>query len=364
MEGVNVRIPRGGAASERALPAVRVAEARKQPGVFYALTDDGIELPVVDVTHPNFALSLSQEQESELVAHFLSAQRRFARLPALLRTGLLRYATRGSQIAAGLRRAEGTFLDAMTTYLFKLGGKNLGAYALPVDRKIAASLPGVSVRLRLGDMARLKAAELGPRLSARPGARLCFFNIAGGPAIDSVNALLLLARQQRQLLVGRSSVIVVLDRDERGPAFGARALAALSAQGGPLAGLDICLCHVPYDWREVGALEAAAERAREQGAISIGSSEGGLFEYGADEDIVNNLCALGRLGDDVCVVGSVTRDNEVIRALKLTSTAATRPRGLDVFARLAAEAGYVIARSVSRPLSEQVVLTRAATARR
>ena len=30
----------------------RVPETRKKPGVYYAVTDDGIELPIVDVTHP------------------------------------------------------------------------------------------------------------------------------------------------------------------------------------------------------------------------------------------------------------------------------------------------------------------------
>jgi hypothetical protein len=58
----------------------------------------------------------------------------------------------------------------------------------------------------------------------------------------------------------------------------------------------------------------------------------------------------------VFVVGSVTRDDEVIRTLKLTSRAATKPRGLEQFSRLAADAGWQVLRSVARPLSDQVVL--------
>jgi hypothetical protein len=56
------------------------------------------------------------------------------------------------------------------------------------------------------------------------------------------------------------------------------------------------------------------------------------------------------------VVGSVTRDDELITTLKLTSTAATKPRGLTVFTALAASAGWSVTRSIARPLSDQVVL--------
>jgi hypothetical protein len=56
------------------------------------------------------------------------------------------------------------------------------------------------------------------------------------------------------------------------------------------------------------------------------------------------------------MVGSVTRDDETIRTLKLTSTAATRPRGLAVFAELIAQVGWSIRQSVSRPLSDQVLI--------
>lgn len=338
------------------MPYVRLAEQHKKPGVCYAVTDDGLELPVVDVTHPAFALQLSDEKQRLLVTHFLEEQRRFARLPALLRKLMRRFFLRGSVMARGLRRAEGTFLDGMTTYLFKIGAKNLGGYSLPVDRNIARSLPGLSVRLRLADMARLMADALAPRLLREPRRPLHFLNIAGGPAIDSVNALLLLRREQPALLEGRRCTVCVLDGDARGPAFGNRALAALQAGGAPLAGLELELTSYDYDWRQPSGLALALEALQSSGALGIGSSEGGLFEYGSDQDIVGNLRALSGVGDGFCMVGSVTRDDEVIRTLKLTSTAATRPRGLAVFSELIARAGWSVARSISRPLSDQVVM--------
>jgi hypothetical protein len=339
------------------MPEIRRAEQRKRPGVCYAVTDDGLELPVVDITHPSFKLELSEQQQRELVEHFLEEQKRFARQPLWLRKLLLRFLLRGSIIARGLRQAEGSFLDGMTTYLFKLGARNLGTYAVPADKRIASSLPGLSVRLRLADMARLLADALAPRLATSPTQPVCLLNIAGGPALDSLNALILLRREQPELLQGRRSVVRVLDGDARGPAFGARALQALCASGGPLAGLDAELARHAYDWRDPSGLTPVLEAIRREGALCIASSEGGLFEYGSDEEILANLRALAQLGPGFSMVGSVTCDNEVMRNLKLTSTAATRPRGLHVFGALVERAGYGVSRSIARPLSAQVVVT-------
>lgn len=344
------------------MPQVRRAEHNKKPGVCYAVTDDGLELPVVDVTHPAFELQLSGEKQHAMRLRFLDEQRRFARLPGFVRGALMRFFTRGSIMARGLRRAEGTFLDGMTTYLFKVGAKNLGSYALPIDRRIASSLPGLSVRLRLSDMARLLADALAAPLRAEPQRPLVLLNIAGGPAIDSLNALLLLRREEPALLAERSCLVHVLDGDEHGPAFGARALAALRESGAPLSGLQLELKRTLYDWRDPAVLEAVVASVRQAGALCIGSSEGGLFEYGSDADILGNLRALAALGPAFRMVGSVTRDDETIRTLKLTSTAATRPRGLEVFSTLIAQTGWTVHKAVSRPLSDQVVMAPPAAA--
>jgi len=340
---------------------IRRAERSKKPGVCYAVTNEGLELPVVDVTHPAFTVTLSDEKQQALAVHFLSEQRRFARLPKLVRACLLRFFMRGSLIGRGLRRAEGGFLDGMTTYLFKVGPKNLGSYAVPVDRRILMSLPAVSVRLRLSDMARLLADGLAPRLATDARCPLHFVNIAGGPAVDNLNALIVLRREQPQLLAERRIAITVLDADVNGPAFGARALLALQEPSAPLAGLDITFQHTPYDWRDVSTLSSAQAAAASEGALVVVSSEGGLFEYGSDQDILANLRALpSGPGSRVFVVGSVTRDDDIIKTLKLTSTAATKPRGLAVFSALAAKAGWHVTRSIARPLSDQVLLEPAA----
>jgi hypothetical protein len=336
-------------------------EANKKPGVAYAMTRDGLELPIVDVTHPAFALEMTEAEQAAQVAAFLKEEQPLARLPAFLRRPLLRFFLRGSVLGRGIGKAQGTFLGGMDTYLLKLGPDNLGAaYATPIDRRIAAALPSMAVRLRVQDMAHLLADALAPRLAAHPGKPIRLVNIAGGPAIDSLNALLLLRRDHPAALAGRSAQIDVLDLDADGPAFGVRALAALSVPGGALHGLPALLRHVRYDWSEPSALRALLEDARAEEAIAAGSSEGGLFEYGSDEEIVANLtCLRDAAPADFVMAGSVTRADQLTRRLYVSGGPAIRPRGLDVFGALAARGGWKIARAIERPFSDNVALTRA-----
>jgi hypothetical protein len=339
------------------VPEIRHAERNKRPGVSYAVTNDGLELPVVDITHPAFACELSERKQAAMLTRFLDEQRRFARLPGWLQSALSRFFLRGSRIGRALRRSERGCLDGMTTYLFKLGPANLGSYAVAVDRKILGSLPAISVRLRARDTARLLADGLAPRLNANASRALYLLNIAGGPATDSYNALILLQREQPRLLVARPITLHVLDPDHDGPAFGARAVAALQEPGAPLAGLSIRFEHTPYDWTESSRLASLLQPARAADAVLAVSSEGGLFEYGSDDDITRNLRALASIDASAFVVGSVTRDDEPIQTLKLTSTLATKPRGLPVFSALVKACDWAVTRSIARPFSDQVLLT-------
>jgi hypothetical protein len=204
------------------------------------------------------------------------------------------------------------------------------AYSKPVDRKIAAVLPSVGVRLRVQDMARLMADALGPALSAHSQKQLRFVNIAGGPAIDSLNTLIVLRKEHPNLLAGRIIEIDVLDLDEAGPAFGKAALVALSQNVGPLDGMRIGFRRMPYDWRNTADLETVLVEARAKNAVVICSSEGGLFEYGVDADIEANLKALRASAIVLAVVGSVTRADAPMKKLR---------------------------RMIERPFSDQVVLT-------
>jgi hypothetical protein len=329
----------------------------KPPRVHHAPTVDGIELPIIDITHPAFALEVSDNDQRVLIDRFMRTDQPLAKLPRFLRRWLLHLILRDSVLAQGLRRAEGTFLSGMGAYLFKLGPENLGAEAKPIDRRIAASLPALAMRLRVQDLARLLAEAVVPALQADARRPLHFINIAGGPASDSINALLLLQRDHPDLLAGRPIVVEVLDPDRAGPTFGARALAALQAEEAPLHPVPASFRAVSYNWTRPDELAPVLAAARAAHAVIAGSSEGGLFEYGTDEEIVANLTALRRGGGTgVIMAGSVTRADAPIQRLHQTSSVATIPRGLDVFRALARRAGWTVMRVIERPFSDHVLL--------
>jgi hypothetical protein len=336
------------------MPTAPRVEKNKKQGVSYASTSDGLELPVIDITHPAFTVGINPEEQQERVAACLREQVSFEKMPRPLRSLLLRFLLRNSILAKGIRNSRGTFMTGLNTYLLKLGPEMLGdAYAAPIDRKIALSLPALSMRLRLQDVAHLMAETLAPLLLAEPGRALQFINVAGGPAIDSLNALILLRKKWPAALDGREIAIRVLDLDQQGPSFGEAALAALVSSGGPLHGLRVKSVHVVYNWSQPEQLKSLLATAADD--IAIASSEGGLFEYGADEDIIGNLIELRRFGIRA-VIGSVTRNDEAIHRANRLSAVSTIKRGLPVFRQLIASTGWSVAQVVERPFSDQVVL--------
>jgi hypothetical protein len=337
---------------------IRIPEKNKKAGVCYAVTRDGLELPVVDVTHPAFVLTVSDETLAELTRVFVRDEERRAKMPAFLQELLFWLVLRGSVLGRGILAADGTFVTGMNTYLMKLGPDNLGAgYAGNIDRRIAAALPPLSVRLRLQDVARLLADGLAPALGSRPGRPLRLLNIAGGPAADSLNALILIRKEHPEWLAGRSVRIEVLDGDDEGPEFGARALATLLSEGASLHGAEIGLEHVPYDWKDVEALRKRLDGADTGDTIIAASSEGGLFEYGSDDEIVANLAVLrGATPADSIMVGSVTRGEGPAQQVKASTRVATRPRTLEAFTALVHRSGWTVARALKAPFSYNVSL--------
>ena len=94
----------------------------------------------------------------------------------------------------------------------------------------------------------------------------------------------------------------------------------------------------------------------ERGAVIIAASEC-LFEYGSDEDMIANLVALRAGGRGArCVVGSVTRADELRRRMIAESRFKLFPRGIEGFAPLAAQAGFKIAETRTVVWSDQVTL--------
>ena len=313
----------------------------------YATTDEGLSLPVVDVTAPAFSVRVSDAELDAMAEQFLQESASRPEMPPAVREVLAR-----SILGKTLMAAAGTFLSGLHTYLLKLGPEHLNDPFTDIDRRIAASFPGFTTRIRLQDMARLIADGLKPILAADARRPLCLINVAGGPAADSWNALIHLHREDPPLLVGRPIVIAVLDLDDRGPQFGERAVAALGASSGPLSGLSIGFRYLPYDWSQTDRLRSRLDDLRAGDHACAISSEGGLFEYGTDEVVAANLAQLhAGTPADAFVVGSVTRDNAATRASLAASRVPTQPRTLEAFQQLAFGAGWVTDRALERPFT-------------
>jgi hypothetical protein len=223
-----------------------------------------------------------------------------------------------------------------------------------MDRKVAAAPHMTLIRLRMQQIAGLLTQALIAPLADAPDAPLHLVNIAGGPALDSINALIMLAHAHTRL-IHRPIAIHVFDAQQDGPAFGARALRALSAPEGPLNGLEVQFQHHAYDWNDTAPLARLLAELAVRGAIIAASSEGGLFEYGTDDAVVANLTALARAGVPI-VAGSVTSASEERKRMIVQTRFRFFPRGLEGFAPLAERSGYAIAESRPAVISDQVLL--------
>jgi len=339
-----------------------ILEKRKRPGVCYAMTNDGVELPVVDVTHPAFEVKISDAELADAIDRFVRECKQREKLPDFIQRLVLRILLRRSVLARGLRRVNGRFLRGLDTYLFKLGRENLGAgWADPMDLRIAASLPALSMRLRLHDMASFVADGLAPALVSRTAQPLHLLSVAGGPAMDSLNTLLLLQKQDPGCLRGREVFIHVLDLESEGPDFGRRALAALQSDGAPLRGLKIEYQFTSYDWGDAKTLRELLARLGTGKGVFAASSEGGLFEYGSDEEIVANLeTLLAGTPADTLMVGTIGRpDGPALHLHRGLSRGAARPRSLEVFSALARRGGWSVDKVVERPFSHNFRLKKA-----
>ena len=322
--------------------------------VMFATTADGLRLPVIDVTHSAFAVP---DDPASLAARrdaFLAWDRRNRRTPRIVTRLLVRLAARRSPLLRKMLASD-NYLDSISTYMLKLGADHLPpGFDGPVDRKVAAAPHMALVRLRMQQLAQLLAEALLAPLADEPEAPLHLVNIAGGPALDSINALIILAGAHATL-IRRPIAIHVLDAQQDGSTFGARALIALTGTGGPLHGLEIQFQHHAYDWNDTAPLARLLVGFAARGAIIAASSEGGLFEYGTDDAVIANLTALGRAGVAI-VAGSVTSSSEARKRMNAQTRFRFFARGLEGFAPLAERAGYAIAESRTAVVSEQVLL--------
>lgn len=337
---------------------ILIPERNKKPGVFYAVTHSGLEVPVIDVTHPAFHLEPTRAQLDVLNEQYLHTTGQTNRMPAFLRRLFFAFLRRRSMLVDGLMRAQGGHLDGTTTYIMKLGPENLGAgYATAIDRRFASGLPPFLARWRVQQIAGFLADGLEPTLMSHPSLPLLLLNIAGGTAVDSLNALLILKRRSPRLLEGRKVTLCILDLDDKGPTFGARALETLQADGAPLHGLDITFNYVYYDWTDCATLEKTLVGRQDHPTLLAVSSEGGLFEYGDDITVLKNLRVLREHSSpDTVVAGSVMLETKFFRRTLRSLGLTTVPRTHEGFRALVGKAGWTVTALSETPASFNVCL--------
>ncbi len=327
------------------------------PGLSYACTDEGVELPVIDLTHSAFEVNLSFDQLAALTA---SSRRRLRRLE-LLPTFVHRLMARRSILLRNAMGSQDSFYGGMATYLLKLGAANMhGVHEGRLDSVIASAIGPVSIRLRHRAASNLIAEGLAFALDSldTKGRPVHLVNISGGPASDSLNALILLKKTDPARLADRRVAIRVLDLDAAGPRFGARSLDALQGPGGALEGLDASFDHHPYDWTDAAPLGRMIERSASDHAVVVGSSEGGLFEYADDDVILANLRALRHVAmPDFVMVGSYVRDEPAAQEIKRLTRATIRLFSPEAFEGLVALAGWSVVKSIeNNPIYRVVAL--------
>jgi len=309
---------------------------RKIPGLSYAFTSNGVELPVLDVTHPYFVSCTDEKILNKLLPYIQKNAdknaEKFNKIPAFIK----RYFIKHSFAMAELLQVEdqNAFASGITTLMMKLGPKLIGKGKKRfLDRQVNRGFGALVIRMRARDIGKCQAEVLTPLLLKSPGRDLCFINIAGGAASDNINALFLIQKDNPALLKDRKIEINVLDIDTFGPAFADRSITALKAPGGRFNGLNISFRHIHYDWNNTEKLaELLSER---KGWLQLCSSEGGLFEYCSDEVIIRNLNILYSHSDDeIKVAGTLLHDVKeidagMVAALKISTKITPRLLGIN-----------------------------------
>jgi hypothetical protein len=309
--------------------------------VISATTEEGQNIPVIDVTNPAFCIPALTDDELSKVAE---RTRNAVEIAAKMRENDLNPARPSSRLS---RDENNSYYTGMVTYFNKLGAENLDdSFATAYDRKVADTIAPIAMRLRLRAIAQHLADNLERVLARRLTQDLHLLNIGGGTGVDSWNGLILLKQKNPELLCARKTAIELLDIDPVAPRFGIRALEALRGENAPLANLPVTLNYVHYDWNDVSSLRSLLIQIDAQHKPVAASSEGGLLEYGSDDAIAENLAVLReQTGETFFFVCSVFRDEQSVepsvRLAKANSQLGIRFLGRPAFTQLSHRLGWV-----------------------
>ncbi|HTJ58129.1 MAG TPA: hypothetical protein VL418_11250 [Devosiaceae bacterium] len=128
---------------------------------------------------------------------------------------------------------------------------------------------------------------------------------------------------------------------------------------GPLMGLEVNLGHIAWNWRDLHGLPHFLDDGEVGEGIVAASSEGGLFEYGSDAEIIGRLEVLrDGTGVDAAVAASVTRGDAATPLFARRGLFPIVPCGVEAFSALAAQAGWQLAETRPAAFSDQVLLVK------
>lgn len=308
-----------------------IPEKNKVSGLSYVYTVCGLELPVLDITHPLFTTSINEESLEALCKESAQRAKSMKEMPDAQKMVI---AEKSYLFGRYFHKdPTATYLSGMSTYMLKLGPNLIGGgEERNIDRMISMGVISVAARMRLRDICRLQANALVPRLKASPGKELCLINIAGGAAPDSINTLILVLEENQSLLKNRKIEINVFEIDSDSPIFAQRCIEALKAPRSHFHGLDISFNHINYNWADTRNLIDFLAKKRD--CIMMGTSEGGLFEYAGDDEIINNLDAIyDNSPDEMQFAGTVIHDIDTVdptmAAMAEESRGSLQLRGID-----------------------------------
>ncbi|MGE7859780.1 hypothetical protein ACQKOA_01795 [Bacillus mobilis] len=252
-------------------------EANRNERILYAVFENETELPILDITHPLFNASIDEQAYHLNCLKSARSIESLKKMPSFIQN-----------IFVKMSNVDDSYLSGMRTLLYKLGpGLSRGIKLSFRDKWAVKQTSFMGLRIRLRDLCRQQSKLLLPQLKAFPERGLCFFNIAGGSAADSINTLILIQESDPELLKGRKIEINILDIDTYGPNFAKRCIDVLKQPGERFYNLDITLHTIHYDWSQSESLLKMS--LEYSGWIQLCSSEGGLFEYGSDSHIIENL---------------------------------------------------------------------------
>ena len=89
--------------------------ASRSRDLIFAKTREGYDLPVIDVTHPRFAVPEDPNGARALHDAFVASERRRRHIPAFILRLLLRSAAKKSRLVRTLSRSNAGFLDGKYT---------------------------------------------------------------------------------------------------------------------------------------------------------------------------------------------------------------------------------------------------------